>query len=221
MVKSTFKGILFDMDGVLLDSEPFWRKAEKETLLPYGIELGDGDFTHTTGLKTNEVVALRIKEFDLDKKLQYKLERSILDKVQELIRSKAVKNEGLEEIEAWLQKSGIKRIIATSSPAEVVETVLNTLQLKNTFPTYISASSFRFGKPHPKVYIKACELLQIQASEACVLEDSVNGMIAGKAAKIFTCVVPEKEQYTNPKFALADEKFEDLKSWLAYVSTRV
>lgn len=220
MVDQKFKAILFDMDGVLLDSEPLWRIAEYETFLPFGIQLKPEDFKNTTGLKTNEVVEYRIREFNLDNQLQLKLERSILDVVKELIRSRSQKNEGVDEISDWLNVNKIARIIATSSPEEVVETVLETLDLKSTFPQYISAAKFPHGKPHPEVYLKACETLQIQAFEATIIEDSVNGMIAGKAAKIHTSVVPEIENYNNPKFALADEKFHDLKAWLEFIKTR-
>lgn len=220
MVEGRFKAILFDMDGVLLDSEPLWRIAEYETFAPYGIELKSDDFKNTTGLKTNEVVEYRIREFSLDTQLQLKLERSILDIVKELIRTRAQKADGVDEISEWLQSTSIPRIIATSSPEEVVETVLETLDLKSTFPLYISAAKFPHGKPHPEVYLKACEILQTKPYEVTIIEDSVNGMIAGKAAKIHTCVVPEIENYDNPKFALADQKFKDLKSWLAYIKAR-
>jgi|SRR5690606_19992297 len=220
MVDQKFKAILFDMDGVLLDSEPLWRIAEYETFLPFGIHLKSEDFKNTTGLKTNEVVEYRIREFNLDAQLQLKLERSILDIVKDLIRSKSHKNEGVEEISEWLNAHRIPRIIATSSPEEVVETVLETLNLKTTFPQYISAAKFPHGKPHPEVYLKACDVLKIKPYEATIIEDSVNGMIAGKAAKIHTCVVPEIENYNNPKFALADEKFRDLKTWLEFIKNR-
>lgn len=217
MVNNKYKALIFDMDGVIIDSEPYWRIAEKECFLPLGYTLRDEDFKFTTGLKTSEVVAYRIREFGLDPNLQSKLERQILDIVKEYIRKEGKRKEGLTELLSWVDSQKIPRIIATSSPEEIVETVLDTLELREYFSNYISAAPLAYGKPHPEVYLKALGSLGIASYEAIIIEDSIQGMIAGKAAKVHTCVIPEHANFDNPKYALADQKFENFGDFLAYI----
>lgn len=214
MEKINPRGILFDMDGILIDSEPFWRQAERLVFGRYGIVLRDEHFRYTTGLRNDEVVDVRIREWGLDPLLKNRLMQDILQEVVRLIDSEGLATEGLDAVLAWVQQERIPAMIITSSPPMIVHAVVRKLALQGILDRYVSAVEFEFGKPHPQVYIEGYRRLGLDRREVIVVEDSINGMIAARAARIFTTVIPEKPNISNPGFSLADAIFSDWAGWL-------
>jgi len=100
--------------------------------------------------------------------------------------------------------------LATSSPMEVVEAALNKFSLKDRFDVISSAGTLPYGKPHPEVYLQCAEELDVSPLECLAFEDSFNGMIAAKAARMKCVVVPAASDYDHPKWAAADAKLKTL-----------
>lgn len=214
MEKITPRALLFDMDGVLIDSEPFWRNAEQLVFGRFGIQLNKEHFSYTTGLRNDEVVDLRIREWALDPALRENLMHDMLQEVVTQIHDEGRATEGLNEVLQWIGLHNIPSLIVTSSPPVVIHAVIEKLQLQRSLGQYLSAAEFEFGKPHPQVYIEAYRRMGLQRNEVVVTEDSINGMLAARAARLFTTVIPEKDNFHNPGFSLANRKYEHWQAWL-------
>jgi sugar-phosphatase len=91
--------------------------------------------------------------------------------------------------------------------------------LNKQFDSAVSAEHMKYGKPHPEVFIQCAEKLSVLPNQCLVIEDSVNGVIAGKAALMKVVAVPDMEHYGNEKFAIADHKLTDMKEVLALFKT--
>lgn len=138
----------------------------------------------------------------------------IIRKAIEKIDQQAVLMDGAREIVAMAQER-VKVGLATSSPMQLVEVVLPKLALTKSFDIISSAESLPYGKPHPQVYLNCAEQLDVNPLHCLAFEDSFNGMIAAKAARMKCVVVPAKNDYDAAKWTAADYKLASLKefSW--------
>jgi sugar-phosphatase len=117
---------------------------------------------------------------------------------------------GVLESLSFFKSRGLKIGLATSSYLVLIDTVLDTLNIRSFFDVTHSAELEKHGKPHPAVYLTAAEKLNVNPLRCLVIEDSINGVIAGKSARMFVVCIPEKTHAPNPKLVLADAIFEDL-----------
>lgn len=210
-----YDGVLFDMDGVLIDSEPFWRQAEVEVFATVGVELTLEQCAETMGLRIDEVVAFRAPEAD-----RASTAAAIVDRVEELVRAKGKPLPGARESLEAVASMGLACGLATSSSIRLLEATLETLGFRSFFEIVHSAEVEEYGKPHPSVYINAAKKLGVEPSRCFAIEDSVNGVIAAKAARLMTIAIPEPEYRCDKRFQVADFQLESLlellpllKSW--------
>ena len=204
------KGILFDMDGVLIDSEPFWRLAEIEVFATVGVHLSDQDCRQTMGLRIDEVVAFQYGLAPWKQPGQQQVAGLILDRVVELVRQRGKPLPGVVQAVTAAQASGLPMGIASSSSYRLIEATLDCLGLQEYFPIVHSAQHEALGKPHPAVYLAAADKLNVAASSCVAIEDSLNGIIAAKAARMRVVAIPDEEQGQDPRFVLADTRLHSL-----------
>lgn len=202
----SYTGILFDMDGILIDSEPFWRQAEIEVFGAVGIHLTEEQCVETMGLRIDEVVLFRAPEYQ-DKPA---LAEAIVTRVEELVRERGVPLPGSREVLEWIREEGIPCGLATSSSYRLLESTLAALGLREFFSVVHSAQDEIYGKPHPAVYLQAAEKLGVLPTECFAIEDSVNGVLAAKAARMGVVAIPEAPYRKDPRFAIADLQLESL-----------
>lgn len=206
------EAVIFDMDGLLIDSEPYWQEAGKETLLHYGKTLTTEQYHRSTGLRTEEWIAHWFDHFGIDDAHQKEAVDTIIRKAIEKIDQHAVLMAGAKEIILEMQQK-MKVGLATSSPMSLVEVVLPKLNLSKPFDVIASAESLPYGKPHPQVYIDTAKALDVSPLRCLAFEDSFNGMIAAKAARMKCVVVPAKDDYDAPKWQAADGKLKSLEEF--------
>lgn len=204
------KAVIFDMDGLLIDSEPLWQEAGKATLQNLGYTLTTDQYHTSTGLRTEEWIDYWFHHFQIDQQLAPSAVNTILQKAIENIRERGEMFPGAEDIIQLCRNERLKIGLATSSPMEVVEAALTKFSLKNRFDVISSAGSLPFGKPHPQVYLQCAEQLNVSPLECLAFEDSFNGMIAAKAARMKCVVVPAASEYDHPKWSAADVKLKSL-----------
>lgn len=203
-INNQFEACIFDMDGVLLDSEPFWRQAEREKFGQVGLHLSEEDCMETMGVRIDELVEYRYRQHPWQGITCPQMAQAIQERVAELVREKGSLLPGVREAISFLHSRGLRLALASSSSPMLIETVLQTLGLQDDFLLTCSAAGEPYGKPHPGVFIKAAQLLEVPPERCLVIEDSLNGVIAAKAA-LMTCVaVPEEAVAHSPKFAVAD-----------------
>lgn len=210
MTLANFEGVIYDMDGVLTDSEPLWKIAMEEVFKSVGCPLTKEDFQRTVGLRIDEVITYWYHESPWPDKSPKEVEDAIVQRMIELLTERATPLPGVIESLKFFTEKGLKIGLATSSYQVLINCILDTLNIRSFFQTVHSAEFEAFGKPHPAVYLTAAKNLGLDPRKCLVIEDSLNGIISGKAARMTVICVPEKTHHPEPKLILADAQFEDL-----------
>lgn len=196
--------VIFDMDGLLIDSEPLWYEAMQEVFEMQGVSLTKELASKTTGLRTIEVVHFWHRYFDWKDVSQEAIADEIVDRVIKKIIASATIMPGTHEILKFFKSKNIKMGLASSSPMRLIKASLQCFQLESYFNGLYSAEREDYGKPHPAVYLSCARELGASPLSCLAFEDSVNGMIAAKAARMKVVAVPEPHNGANPKYVLAD-----------------
>lgn len=210
-----YDAIIFDMDGVLIDSEPLWKIAMEFVFGQYGSTLTHQDFQKTVGLRIDEVIAFWNIQENWGLSDLKNVENQIIDKLISLIELDPKPLPGVLDTLQFLKESGKKIGLATSSSQRLITTVLRALHIESYFDFAYSAEFETYGKPHPGVYIKVAAHIAVPTQRCLVVEDSLNGIIAGLAAQMKVCCIPEKTHFPNPKLTVAHFQFTDLHELLA------
>nr|WP_294861647.1 hexitol phosphatase HxpB [uncultured Fluviicola sp.] len=207
---SNFDGVIYDMDGVLTDSEPLWKIAMEDVFKSVGCTLTKEDFQRTVGLRIDEVIVYWYHVAPWSDASPKDVEKAIVQRMIELLTARATPLAGVVESLNFFSSKGLKIGLATSSYQVLIDCILDTLQIRHFFQTVHSAEYELFGKPHPAVYLTAAKNLDLDPRRCLVIEDSLNGIISGKAARMTVFCVPEKTHHPEPKLILADAQFDDL-----------
>lgn len=211
---SSFKAVIFDMDGVLIDSEPVWKIAMQAVFDEVGCGLTKKDFQKTVGLRLDEVILFWYNHTGWEGLTPQEVEEKIVQRMVELISKDGKPLIGVIETLQFLKAKGLKIGLATSSYSVLIETVLTKLNIKSYFDFTHSAELESHGKPHPAVYLTVAEKLGVVPTECLVIEDSLNGIISGKAARMSVVCIPEKTHSPEPRLILADYQFETMLDFL-------
>lgn len=207
MLLRPLEAAVFDLDGLLIDSEPHWRSAEIEVFGGVGVALSEGDCGQTTGLRLDEVVrhwAARRPWTSVD---HHTVHDRIVEAVARRIRAHGVPLPGAIEAVRACAARGLRLGLATSSPTALIGPALERLGLADAFAAVCSAEDETHGKPHPAVYLRAAERLGAPPTACVAFEDSLNGVIAAKAARMICVAVPDRD---HPGFAIADVRLRSL-----------
>ncbi len=216
---SSFDAVIFDMDGVLIDSEPLWKIAMEEVFKSVGCSLTRKDFQKTVGLRLDEVIQYWYEHTGWENATPKEVEEAIVRRMIELLNENGTPLTGVIETLEFLKLKGKKIGLATSSYAVLIDTVLNALFIRQYFDFTHSAENESHGKPHPAVYLTVADQLQIQPKKCLVIEDSLNGIISGKAARMTVVCIPEKSHSPEPKLSLADYHFDDMLLFLNQINS--
>ena len=215
----TTKAVIFDMDGVLIDSEPLWRRAMIKGFGEAGMPFTEDDCRKTTGIRFNEVVEFWVNRYKIKHLSAKELEDKVMNILLELIEKEGKAIEHIYELISYCKINGLKIGLATSSSNALMRAVLKKLKLSQEIDVAVSAELMSYGKPHPEVFLTCARKLQVLPSECIVIEDSINGVISGKAARMMVIAVPDAEYQNTNKFAIADYQCENMKQVLELFNT--
>ena len=205
--------VIFDMDGLLIDSEPLWQIAAEDLFNTYNKQLTAAQYAQSTGLRTKEFLECWFTHFNLPVAKIDEAESKIVKQVIDLVKQKGKPMPGLEYIFNFFINRNFKIGLASSSPAALIEVVLDLLDIRNHVQAISSAENLHYGKPHPEVYLNCAEKLESLPVECICFEDSYNGMIAAKAAKMKCVIVPSLPQIKNKAWDAADGKITTLSNF--------
>jgi sugar-phosphatase len=209
-ITTSIKCVIFDMDGVLIDSEPLWKIAMEKVFSDLGCSLYKNYFQKTVGLRIDEVIAYWNKDQNLGIANEKRVEDVIINRMIDLVRENPVPLIGVIETLVFLKSKQIKIGLATSSPNSLLEAVLDGLKIDQYFDVAHSAEFESFGKPHPAVYLEAAKKLNVNPGKCLVIEDSLNGVISGMAAKMKVVCIPEKTHVKESRLLVSDYMFDDM-----------
>jgi beta-phosphoglucomutase family hydrolase len=203
-------GVIFDLDGVLIDSEPMHCRADNQLLTELGIETPENyldrfagwtDAAMWTAIKADFPIANSIAEL---KKRQLPIKLKLLQESEFQAMPGAV--ELLEEIKA----GQIPIAIASSSPKLFIAEVLKKIKIEQYFTLIVSGEEVERSKPEPDIFLKAAQLLKVKPSECMVVEDSKSGTLAAKRAGM-KCIGYRNPNSGNQDLSEADIILSDLK----------
>jgi sugar-phosphatase len=199
------------MDGLLIDSEPLWERAELDVFTTLDVDLSRrSEMPDTVGLRIDQVVRMWYETLPWIGPSQEEVTQRILTRALTLIEETRPLLPGVELALKLCQAEGLKIGLASASPLFMQEKVLAMFGLRHYFEVLASAESLPYSKPHPQVYLDAAARLGIDPLNCVTLEDSVNGMIATKAARMRSIVVPAAVYADDARWALADVKLTSL-----------
>src|SRR5215210_2390713 len=204
MTATQIDAIIFDMDGLLVDSEPLWRIAEIEMLSAVRVPITEEDAIQTTGLRTDEVVELWYARYPWSDPPKKAIEARIITRLIALVRERGRMMPGVRETLHAVSDAGYPLAIASSSSSEIIAAVLDTLGIAACFQVAQSAEHEAYGKPHPGVYIEAARRLGVEPRRCLAFEDSPNGVIAAKAARMRCIAVPDPALRNDRRLQAAD-----------------
>lgn len=208
-----FDTVIFDMDGLLIDSEPLWNEAAAETFSPYGFRLTTEQYITTTGMRTKEFVEWWFEHYKVPMQFAPLAEEAILKNVVAKVAAKGKAMQGVAHIINFFIQRNFKTGLATSSGNPLIDVVIDKLGIRQYLQVISSAADLPFGKPHPQVYLNCAEALNSHPTRCVCFEDSFNGMIAAKAARMKCVVVPAAHESRNAKFNAADLKLSSLQNF--------
>lgn len=202
--------VIFDMDGLLIDSEPLWGEAATEIFGGYNFQLTKVQYATTTGMRTKEFVEWWFNHYKIDARHNPIAEAAILQTVVNKVAAKGKALPGVEHIFNFFIQRNFKIGLATSSGKPLIDVVVDKLGIRKYLQSIESAAELPYGKPHPQVYLNCAEALSSHPSQCICFEDSFNGLIAAKAARMKCVVVPAPHDSKNEKFYAADLKISSL-----------
>jgi sugar-phosphatase len=202
--------VIFDMDGLLIDSEPLWYEAAKELLKKFNTSINEDDYNQTTGLRTPEFLHHWFSVFGIDHRHIKEAEVDIIERVINKVQEKGQMMKGVESALKIITEKGFKIGLASSSPFNVIEAVLAKMNLAGHFMALSSAEHLPYGKPNPQVFLDCADALNSHPTSCICIEDSFNGLIAAKAARMKCIIVPHPSQFEMERWNIADLKLTSL-----------
>jgi len=204
----SIKAVIFDMDGVIIDSEGLWRQAQRAALAAWRAEVSDEECESLTkGKRLDDIARIWCEYCNLQAE-PLMIEAAIRMRVIELITREGQAMAGVYAVMDFLREAGYRIALATSSSHEILDAVLSKLGIRHYFDVICSADDERYGKPHPAVYLSALRQLRLSASQCLVIEDSPSGFRAARAAGIKTLVV--SPECHHPSFKAAYGRYSSM-----------
>lgn len=205
------KAIIFDMDGVIIDSEKIWRQAENEIFSSLGVIISDENSEITKSMTTNEVTKFWYNKFPWHTYNLETVEKMVISRVIQLIETENCEIKGVKEFIEKLKFMDFKIGLATNSPFVIIPTVLHKLDIFHLFDVVSSAEFETNGKPDPSIYLTTIAKLKVKPNLCIAIEDSYSGMLAAKRAGINVIAFTNENKKLN--FEIASSHFHNFEEF--------
>lgn len=204
------KAIIFDLDGLLIDSEPFWQEAEKKVLNKLNLATNTYALQDIQGMRTSEIINDWYQICPWVGMTKLEVINALEQDVVHSIRERGQAMPGVYQTLEFFQQQAVPMAIASSSASCIINAAIRKLNIDHFFSAICSGEDEDFGKPHPSVYLTASKRLECRPSECLVFEDSINGLIAAKAARMKVVAIPSASNFNRQEFVIADLKLKSL-----------
>ncbi|BEU88314.1 HAD family hydrolase [Selenomonas sp. TAMA-11512] len=218
MSRENITAVIFDMDGLMFDTEMTCYEsylkatAEEQRDLPLAV------YKRTIGLNRAGVKAVYMEYFDGDEAFVDRIMAKEAEYSLQYVRDYGVpKKAGLDSLLAYLEESGIKAAVASSSNRETVVDLIERAGIRSSFSAVCCGDEVRESKPHPEIFLRAAEMLDAATKNALVLEDSKNGLKAAKTAGIRSILIPDMLDPNDEMLSLCTKVCKSLSEVPAYI----
>lgn len=200
-----FEAVIFDMDGVIVNSEPYYVQIEKETFEGYGLDITPEEHRTFQGIATSMMWERIKKAYNMPQpvdELISETNKRYVEFFDKIAKLEAMP--GVEDLIKKLKEKNIPISLATSSIPELIEIILDRTGLEKYFETIVHSGMVKAGKPAPDIFLLAAEKTGVSPEKCIVIEDSTNGIKAANAAEMF-CI-----GYAGPGSESQDQSLADL-----------
>jgi HAD superfamily hydrolase (TIGR01509 family) len=204
--------VIFDMDGVIIDSEPVHMNIEQQLYRELDLDISEEEHQAFVGTSTLEMWTSLVDKYNLDVSAGEISERKherYMHWLESADRLPII--DGVRELIVHLHQSGKTLCLASSSSGQEIDCVLKNLRLETYFSFRISGADLPRSKPDPMIFLKAASLAQTPPDRCCVIEDSKNGVAAAKAAGMF-CIGYQNPNSGNQDLSSADRVIDEFNS---------
>ncbi|HEX6538464.1 MAG TPA: hexitol phosphatase HxpB [Candidatus Dormibacteraeota bacterium] len=206
------RGCVFDMDGVLIDTEPVWRRVEHDVFARVGVELTEEQLRETWGLRIEDLVEHWYRTRGWKDVRPRAVQAEIVREMVEHVRSAGEPLPGAVEAVRMAHEAGLRVGIASSSAQPLIDAVVHRLQIADVVDATCTADDEVQGKPDPAVYLSAARRLGIEPQEGVAVEDSPFGVVSAKRAGML-CVAVRTEAVDQAAIADADLAIDSLRAF--------
>ncbi len=204
------KAIIFDMDGVLIDSEKFWEQAENEIFTSLGVKVTKEYSKITKSMTTSEVTKFWYDKYPWENINLDIVEQMVITRVIELIETESCQINGIKSFIEKFKTNEYKIGLATNSPNRIIPVVLKKLNIGHLFDFISSAEFEEKGKPDPAIYFRTAKKLNTKPENCIVIEDSYMGMLSAKNAGMTVVAFTNGNDENNSE--IADYKIDSFEN---------
>jgi len=165
------------------------------------------------GFRIDEAVAYWYNKHPWKSSSQQAIAQAVVQRLLALVKAEGKPLPGVITTLEFFKQKNIPMAVASSSNLEIIETALEALNIRRYFTHICSAQFEEYGKPHPAIFINTAKKMGANPLACLVFEDSFNGLVAVKAAKMKAIAVPEHTNFSNSKYAIADVMLRSLEEW--------
>ena len=193
------KGAIFDMDGLLFDTERLYRDSWTIRAAELGLD-PDPEFPKAVCGSSGELMLDIIRQYypDIDPEV---LRDACIDRVNKCLKVAVPEKPGIHEMLSFMKENGVRIAVASSSPMETIQSNLERTGILSFFDVITSGQEVEKGKPEPDIFLLAAQRLELEPEDCYVFEDGSNGIHAGAAAGCTTVMIPD---LTEPNEELKD-----------------
>ncbi len=203
------KAVIFDMDGVIIDSEPIHSRVKMDTFAHFGLPFAEEDLVHYMGRTSRVIFEDALRKFGRTDITAADMAAYKHDHYLEVLESGEIEPvTGSVEFIQRLHAAGIPLALATSSNVRAMNAVLDSFGIRKYFTSILSGGELPESKPHPAIYLISAERLGVKPEDCMVVEDTTNGIRAAKAAGMY-CVAYRNPNSGEQDLSLADEIVDD------------
>ncbi len=192
----SFRAVIFDLDGVLADSEPWWNEIDAKLLAQYGVRYRGEYHRNVLGVSYRLAVEFFKKAFGLSVSTDELIQRRG-EIATEFFANRVGLFPSAKEVLQELRRMNLRLAVATSSVSASARPFLDRHQLTAFFDVIVTGDEIEHGKPHPDIYLRAAAKLNVAADACLVIEDALAGIAAAKAAKMCVAAIPDR-RFVDP-----------------------